>query len=1007
MELSRAISAARCLVASALLLAAPASAGVQGTELWSSGERTRALDWADWDRDGDLDLLAGGADGLSVYTNQGGTLTLAWSSDAIDSIRDVAWGRFWGDDDLPDVAVAGDAGSAVLFANHGGTALEGVGVLPTPEGTDPTRAVAWADADADGDLDLAVAYEGGFARLYLNDQGTFETPAQWRSPDIYAIEDLVWADVNGDGQPDLTIVAATWADTVLFLNQGGTFGQEPTVLIEALSTTDVAWGDIDGDGDLDLAAAHRSNGQDPADGVQVWRFEGGLPVDLCWTSPELDESEGIAWGDIDGDGDLDLAVANTDGTPDRVYEQHEGSGPCGIGFYPETLTDDEGEIYATDSYDVAFVDLDGDGALEVSFARTHSPTIEDVGAWVYEVEFGSLQAYVELNDGEDRDVDWGDFDGDGDLDLAVAAKDGPRVLTNLGDGTFHPAPAWADTRDDPTNTVAWGDVDLDGDLDLAVGYSQYNDASIRLFLNEGGALAEVDVWAYAEDQRTSDLAWGDFDGDGDLDLAAAAADGPTRVFRNDQAVLTVVFVTDPVDGESAVAWGDVDGDGDLDLATSSPGGFAVVHTTEDGVIQDGPWTSAAGVGEITGLAWGDWNGDGAPDLAVAGPAGPTVHTNLAGTLLPEAIDLTAWSNAVAWDVAWGDWDGDGLDDLGVASRDPEEASPGSTTAPTVFGAVEGALEPRWWGLYTDDSAWGGRALAWADYDLDGDLDLALASPTGPTRLHRNERRDPHRTGGSAPGARWIIDHQGWPLTASGHGEAVPRPIYGDFVIEVLLELDPGDTVDLQAQLHDPQEGWISDPLWRFDDLAPKTPGVPLQLFLPGFRDHITNLDRRAVRLIVDPDPSVHLPHPTTSGAFAITTPPWRMSLDECFPADADGDGVHCLDDCDDSDPTAFPAAPELCDGLDNDCDGVVDDDHDADGDGSPCSEDCDDADPHRAPGVEELCSDADDRNCDGTVGSEAAECWTAGCSCSAPGPAAPRGVIGMILLGWGSRRRRS
>ena len=93
---------------------------------------------------------------------------------------------------------------------------------------------------------------------------------------------------------------------------------------------------------------------------------------------------------------------------------------------------------------------------------------------------------------------------------------------------------------------------------------------------------------------------------------------------------------------------------------------------------------------------------------------------------------------------------------------------------------------------------------------------------------------------------------------------------------------------------------------------------------------------------------------------------YRIRLNTSLEFDADGDGDFACSDCDDTDPTSFNGATELCDGLDNDCDTAVTGEADGDADGyRECDNDCNDNDPNVNPGATEIC-DGVDTNCDGT-----------------------------------------
>ncbi|MDP2053297.1 MAG: CRTAC1 family protein [Acidobacteriota bacterium] len=294
---------------------------------------TRAAAWGDFDADGDPDLLLGftpqaASSVLRLYRNTGGRFddvtTAAGLTVPTGAVRQPAWVDFDGDGDL-DLFVAFRDRPNALFRQDAGRFTD----VSTAVGlADPRRTVGavWFDYDEDGDLDLADANMDGDANgLYRNDAGRFTDVAEasgvaWggRAPK-HAGNGTVRVcapDVDNDGRFDL--FAANYGPLGFFSNRGkGLFedrGAAWNIAIDSRYDA-CAFADFDHDGRLDLYVNGTVTGgaswQDT-----LFRNTGSAFVDVTPPSiRRLQADHGVQWADVDGDGDLDLALtgARADG----------------------------------------------------------------------------------------------------------------------------------------------------------------------------------------------------------------------------------------------------------------------------------------------------------------------------------------------------------------------------------------------------------------------------------------------------------------------------------------------------------------------------------------------------------------------------------------------------------------------------------------------------------------------------------------------------------------------
>jgi len=424
--------------------------------------------------------------------------------------------------------------------------------------------VAGAQPFVDVTVDAGLVHEHGYTQVLADPDGSF-------SEAYHFAGGVAAGDYDNDGYIDLFFVRGNIGPSLLYRNRGdGTFdevGAAAGVALMLDAGCGPTFADIDGDGWLDLFI-----GGVKGSGLRVLRNRGdGTFVDVTAESgiTSAKDTYSAAFGDIDGDGDLDLALAHwatflrDDESTEDLWRNDGGFRFGDVSIAAGTSASvgrNEHGLRIDFSFTPSFSDVNDDGWPDLlvagDFGQSRILLNDRNGGFV------DMTDPAVLTDENGMGAAVGDFDNDGHLDWFVSSiwdpkgvptqnwgATGNRLYRGRGDGTFEDVTEATGVREGYWGWAAsWADLDDDGHLDLVHvnGMGRYPDFEptlpfvrdpTRVFLSNGdGTFTESSVeMGIVDDGMGRGLVVADFDRDGDLDLLIANNGAPPRLLRNERS----------------------------------------------------------------------------------------------------------------------------------------------------------------------------------------------------------------------------------------------------------------------------------------------------------------------------------------------------------------------------------------------------------------------------------------------------------------------------------------
>ncbi len=596
-----------------------------------------------------------------------------------------------------------------------------------------------ADFDGDGALDVAYSQIGNFltpqVSVSFNEgNGTFGAPIFLSCPGETAA--VCAADLDGDGDIDLAFTqasenGATGQSVVIYRNLGArTFGPAEVIAC-GKGPMAICAADFDGDGDVDLVTANRRIGEND---VSLLTNDGTAHF------TRTDYAVGpqpyrMAVGDIDGDGRLDVVTTHMESLPEVTISFNTGTGfsaPFGL------LTGAAPQAFPGPITGLALGDADNDGDLDVLYGyaiSTGVPGSSAMALWKNNGN-GTFAPVSVINTGigfgTPNSMELVDVTGDGVRDIiGVGGEALSRWgwMRGLGNGTYAQPEIFA--SGEYSRWISAADVDGDGDRDVLI--TNHGLLTMQVHRNEGGSFPAF-VHLDAVDSYRCEVA--DVDMDGDLDIVAIAVSVYTYINDGNGSFTRLSFFGGPGRFRN-FRLRDLDGDGLPDILKVKDSSSSPYHFYTNKNLGGGAWSAnqewtlpgSCGVYYFTAL---DFDNDGDLDVVCnetgGCPSKPFAQFYLLrnrgdGTFDPATtIDKVQWGMS---DVDSGDFDGDGnMDIVGVGSTQFNGAPAPTSGYVVLRGNGNGTFNTPVAHVLTPFTLT--ATVRAADMDGDGSLDLVGA-----------------------------------------------------------------------------------------------------------------------------------------------------------------------------------------------------------------------------------------------------------------------------------------